>query len=230
MIGEVGLRHVRRRPIALDASVPQPQRVAAQLLHVVHAVRAEQQRAAVCEIALQPGDALLLERLVADREHLVGDQDVRAHRGRDREAEAHDHARRVVLDRLVDVLADVGEVDDLVALGAISLGPRPSSAPASSMLSSPVYSGWKPLAELEQRADAAVDDDACRASAESTPAMILSSVDLPAPFSPITPSDAPRLHREAHAVERAEDVRGARGRAAGPTPGAAVRAPASTFA
>ena len=90
---------------------------AAQLLDVVHAVRAQQQRAAAGEIALHPGDAFLLERFVADGEHLVGDQDVRRERGRDREAQAHDHARRVVLDRVVDVIADVGERDDLVALG-----------------------------------------------------------------------------------------------------------------
>jgi hypothetical protein len=64
----------------------------------------------------------LLERFVADREHFVGDEDVRPQRGGHREAEPHHHARRVVLDGIVDVLADVGEGDDLVALGGDFLG------------------------------------------------------------------------------------------------------------
>ena len=79
-------------------------------------MRTQEERAAVAEIALHPGDAFLLERFVADREHLVGDEDVGRERGRDREAQAHDHAGGIVLDRIVDVLADVGERDDLVAL------------------------------------------------------------------------------------------------------------------
>ena len=65
---------------------------------------------ALREIALHPRDAFLLERFVADREHLVGDQYVRLQRGRDREAEPHDHAGRVMLDRVVDVLAQIGEL------------------------------------------------------------------------------------------------------------------------
>ena len=68
------------------------------------------------QVPLHPRDALLLEGLVADGEDLVGDQDVGRERRRHRKAEPDDHPRRVVLDRLVDVLADVGEGDDRVAL------------------------------------------------------------------------------------------------------------------
>jgi hypothetical protein len=45
-------------------------------------VRAQQQRAACREVLLEPLDAFLLERLVAHREHLVGDEDVGRERGR----------------------------------------------------------------------------------------------------------------------------------------------------
>ena len=50
-------------------------------------------------------------------------------RGGDREAQPHHHARRVVLDRLVDVLADVGEVDDRVAPSRAPRGATGPSAP-----------------------------------------------------------------------------------------------------
>ena len=56
-----------------------------------------------------PGEALLLEAHVADREYLVEDEYVRAHRHRDREGEPRVHAARVGLHRLVDEPSDVGE-------------------------------------------------------------------------------------------------------------------------
>ena len=62
-------------------------------------------------------EALALEGLVPDGEHLVDQEDVRLHVDRHREAQAHVHARGVILHRLVDVLADPGEVDDVVELG-----------------------------------------------------------------------------------------------------------------
>ena len=46
------------------------------------------------------------------REDLVEEQDVRLDRRRDREPEPGPHARRVRLDRRVDELAEIGELDD----------------------------------------------------------------------------------------------------------------------
>ena len=68
-------------------------------------------------LPLELGDlvqALARERLVADREHLVDEQDVRVDVHGDREAEPDVHARRVVLDRVVDELLELGELDDRV--------------------------------------------------------------------------------------------------------------------
>ena len=59
-------------------------------------------------------EALGLEQLVADREDLVDEEDVGIEVHRHGEAEAHVHAGRVVLDRLVDELGELGEADDVV--------------------------------------------------------------------------------------------------------------------
>jgi len=56
--------------------------------------------------------ALVLERLVADGEHLVHEQDVGIDVDRDREAQPDVHAGRVVLHRLIDEFGQLGELDD----------------------------------------------------------------------------------------------------------------------
>ena len=60
--------------------------------------------------------ALLLERRVADRQHLVHQQDLRLQVRGDGEGQPHVHAARVALDRRVEELLDLGEGDDLVEL------------------------------------------------------------------------------------------------------------------
>ena len=61
-----------------------------------------------------PLEALALERLVADRQHLVDEDDVGVDVDRQREPESRGHARRVVLDLHVDERTDLGEVDHVV--------------------------------------------------------------------------------------------------------------------
>ena len=70
---------------------------------------------------LHLAEALLLELGVADRQHLVDDQDLRLEMRRHGEGEPHVHAARVALDRRVEELLDLGEGDDLVEL-ALDLG------------------------------------------------------------------------------------------------------------
>src|SRR4029077_10309 len=67
-------------------------------------------------------DALLLERGVADSQHLVDDEDVRVDVDRYSKTEPDIHTRRVVLHRAVDELCELAELDDLVEQ-AIGLGP-----------------------------------------------------------------------------------------------------------
>ena len=58
--------------------------------------------------------ALLLERGVADGEHLVDQQHVGVDLDRHREREPHEHPRRVVLELEVGELLELGELDDRV--------------------------------------------------------------------------------------------------------------------
>jgi len=58
--------------------------------------------------------ALLLESFVPDGEYLVDEQHVRLDVHRDREAEAHIHARRVETNLVVDELLELRERDDVV--------------------------------------------------------------------------------------------------------------------
>ena len=78
----------------------------------------EHDRAAVASELLDLLGAPPLEALVADGEHLVDEQDLGLDVGGDGEAEAHEHARRVVLHRRVDELLEPGELDDVVEAGA----------------------------------------------------------------------------------------------------------------
>ena len=58
--------------------------------------------------------ALALERLVTHREGLVDEDDLGVEVHRDRDAEPHVHARRVVADGHVDEALELGEGDDRV--------------------------------------------------------------------------------------------------------------------
>ena len=78
---------------------------------------------------LHLAEALLLEGGVADRQHLVDDQDLRLEVRGHGEGQAHVHAARVVLHRRVDEPLDLGEGDDLVELAVDLLLRMPRIAP-----------------------------------------------------------------------------------------------------
>ena len=77
-------------------------------------VRDEDDRAALLLEREDAPEALPLERLVADGEDLVEEQDFRVEERRDREPEPHRHPRRVRADGPVDRVLELGEGDDLV--------------------------------------------------------------------------------------------------------------------
>jgi hypothetical protein len=69
------------------------------------------------------------------------------------ETEPHHHARRVVLDRFVDVRADVGERDDLRDL-LVGLAPRhPHQRGGQIDVLAPGVLGMEAAAQFQQRAD-----------------------------------------------------------------------------
>ena len=80
-------------------------------------MRDEEQGAAAGEQLLDAAVALLAERLVADGEHLVDEDDRLLEPGDHGEGDAHLHAAGEVLVRGVDEVADLGELDDLVEAG-----------------------------------------------------------------------------------------------------------------
>ena len=122
--------------------------------------------------------ALLLELRVADREHLVDQQDVGVDVDRHREAEAHVHARRVVLHRLVDELLEPGEVDDLVEPRVdLPLATAEDRAVQVDVLAAGQL-GVEARPQLEQRRDLSRRSGSSRCPGRRMRAMHLSSVRL----------------------------------------------------
>ena len=110
----------------------------------------EDDRLALLPEALERREALLLEGLVADGEHLVEQEDVEVDLDRDRVREPHLHARREVLQLLVDEALELGERDDLVeALLELALAQPEQRAVDADVVA---------RRELEVEADAELDE------------------------------------------------------------------------
>ena len=137
-------------------------------------------------------EALVGEALVADGEHLVDQQDVGIDVDRHRKAEAHVHARRVGLHRRVDELLHLGELDDLVE-AARDLALRETEHDA---VDEDVLAARRSPGGTRRRARSAPRSgrrpSPCRCVGLVMPATSFSSVLLPDPFRPMTPSVRPR--------------------------------------
>ena len=120
-LGEVAVEVLAERPDRIAGSTVEHElgvvdhdRPIADLAHRRRVVGHEHDRPAIRLELLDPAQALRLEQLVPDREHFVDQQHVRVEIDGDGEAEPDVHPRRVVLDRLVDELGELGEGDDVV--------------------------------------------------------------------------------------------------------------------
>ena len=103
-----------RRPVERDVPAFEEHGALAQALDGGGVVRDEHDRPALLLEGEDPPEALPLERLVADGEDLVQQEDVRVEERGDGEAEPHRHPRRVRAHRPVDRVLELGERDDLV--------------------------------------------------------------------------------------------------------------------
>ena len=91
----------------------EPQRAVADGLHVAGGVRDEQDGDAARAQLVHLAHAALAEVDVADRQRFVHQQDLGIDVDRHGERQAHHHAARIGLDRLIDEVADFGEVLDV---------------------------------------------------------------------------------------------------------------------
>jgi hypothetical protein len=119
----------------------------------------EHDRSALLLEGEDAAEALPLERLVADGEDLVEEEDVGVEECRDREAEAHGHPGRVRPHRAVDRVLELGERDDLVEAPA-DLGARKTLDRAvQEDVLAPCEIQVEAGTELEQRPDPALRTD-----------------------------------------------------------------------
>src|SRR4029077_18815438 len=98
---------VRIADVHRRASLEQ-ERAVAEAVERAHVVCDENDRAPLVAHAIEDVEALLLERRVAYREHLIDEQDVGVNLYRDGKGEPDMHARRVVLELQLLELAQFG--------------------------------------------------------------------------------------------------------------------------
>ena len=128
-------------------------------------VRDEEHRPAGAAELLHPAQAAPLELGVADREHLVDEQDLGLEVRGDGEREPHVHAARVALHRRVDELLDARELDDLVEARVDLAALHPEDRAVQVDVLAAGQLGVEARADLEQAPDAPADLDASPSSA-----------------------------------------------------------------
>ena len=125
-------------------------------------MRDEHDRPALLLEGEDPPEALPLERLVADGEDLVQQEDVCVEERGDGEAEPHRHSRRIRAHRPVDRVLELGERDDLVeALLDVGASEALDRAVQEDVLAAREVE-VEASAELEERADAPLGASATR--------------------------------------------------------------------
>ena len=107
------------------------------------------ERRAQAHDLFDPAEALLLEIRVADRQHLVDQEDVGLQEGGDGEAQPHLHAEGEVLDLAVDGVLEPGEFDDLVESFAGELAAHAEHGTVEEDVLSPGQVGMDPAGHAE---------------------------------------------------------------------------------
>ena len=105
---------VGRAAVHVEVAVVEHHGAIADVHHGVERVRDEHDRPPVGLELPHAVDAALLERLVADGQHLVDQQHLGIHVDGHREAQPHEHARAVELHLVVHELLELGEAHDVV--------------------------------------------------------------------------------------------------------------------
>ena len=135
----------------VDHAVADEHRPVAERLDRAHVVGDQQDRRALPAPLVKDVHALLGERDVTDRQHLVHQHDVRVRLDHDGERQAHHHPGRVVLELEVHELAQLGEVEDGVEpLARLALG-EAEQHPVDHAVLARAQLGVEAHAELDER-------------------------------------------------------------------------------
>ncbi len=154
---EVG--HRRRISVAHQPSLVDPDGAAAVVQHLLPNVRDEEHGLSRLPELLDPRVAFPLELLVADREGLVHEEDVRLDVGRDRKRETGRHPGRVGAHRRIDELFDLRPLDDPPHAPLHLAAGEAQQRPLQHDVLAPGQLTVEAEAELEQRRDPADDED-----------------------------------------------------------------------
>ncbi len=152
--GHISLDDFVRRPVKPDFAICNPDAARAQILYGRHVVRHEQHGPSPATQILHRADAFLLERGVANRQHLIDDEhvglEVRGHR----EAKPQAHAARITLDGRVDETLHARELDDRIEFDIDLLLLHPEDGAVQVDVLAPGQFLVKPGADLQKRRDA----------------------------------------------------------------------------
>ena len=117
LLANRGLIEVERSlgiAIILDAPVIDPNHAIANLCSRVDVMTDQQKRRRILlNQLLQSREAFILEVGIANAEHFVDNEHLRCNRGRCRKNQAHRHTGRIDFQRLIDVLLEFRECDDV---------------------------------------------------------------------------------------------------------------------
>ena len=123
----------------------------------------KQQGGAARQDFLDAGHGFGLKRGIAHRQRLVHDQDIGLHMYLHRKCQPHRHARAVGLDRLIDVIADVGKRDDVGQQGVDARAAQAQNRTIDVDVFTPGQVGVEARTQLQQRRHAAVGEHRTRA-------------------------------------------------------------------
>src|SRR2546423_9494070 len=144
------------RAFRADDALVEPDRALAEPRDRAEVVRHEDDRLLRGTELADLREAFVLEVLVADREDLVDEEDVRLEMHGDREAEAHVHAARVGLHGRVKEPADVGEALDRRHGRVHLLAREPEEGAVEIGVLATAEIGMESRADLEEGRDATV--------------------------------------------------------------------------
>ena len=134
-------------------AVVKPQDMVAQTPHRIQIVRNIQKRRSSRQKLLHTALAPLAELIVADRQNLIDNQDIRLNHRRHRESKPRLHTGRIILNRRIQEFLDLGEFDYLIKMSLHELPAVPQHSPVQENILPGCHFEVKARAQLDHRSD-----------------------------------------------------------------------------